>query len=328
MTRSAMVAGGLGLGFLVGMPWLWIRPTLAARTLFFFVFGVGVQRGLLGPPAWVTHWQNLGGLLGPVLLVPATAGLLRTLARLRAEPFHAILGLSLWVPLYLLSGAFRFTPPRFSLTLVLGFLLYAGWELARWPRRWQRAALAVAAGFALWLDLGFLFDSRRLASAWIEAHARPGAVVESTAYGIGRAGQVEVQRYRPAREPYVVTPVPAWLGPLRDRVYSRVPWVEIGQADPTPEPRADRFTREALEARHPDFVLLADLYVRRYRYPIFAAANPTRARYYLDLWEDRMPGYARVERFKFFPAAWWAPRPEFVDPELRLYARVADRPPR
>lgn len=310
-----LLFAGLFLGFALGMPWLWLNPALALKWALhhFNVDGFTFALAGSGYPAWLAHPENLISLLGPLLFLACAAGFIF------CRSFPSLLLLSSWLPFYLLSGSFQIAPARQSLALIPAAIFYAGWFLAQEKfKRLRTPVLALSAAFAVWQVSGFLFDSRFAASRWIEKNIPLHATAEITPY----APQIRVpllvwSRYTAPRDPLSVKPLPSWL---KSRVQNFIPsdLRPIGQSEP--EPDAENYTQAALARRGTQFVILSDWYVERYHYPALAAANPARASYYLDLWEGRMPGYVLIKRFKFFPKAWWSPRPEFVDPEIRIYA--------
>ena len=317
------LAFGLILGFFIGMPWLWTDPWLALKWWLYNALSVPVQRGMAGSAAWLAHAKNLPALLGPVLLIPCLMGLVRSIIEIRLRRFPSIILLAAWTPFYLLTGSFRFTPARFSLGVLPAMIFYAGWELSRWPKLIQRIAAVGAFAFALWLDLGFLFNSRSSASEWLANQAPQGSTIELSPYTAKPPQGVLIWTgYVPARQPLMIKPIPFFLKPLASLVMAEE--LELAERERRrliPEPAPGRFSLEALSQRRPQFVILSDLYVQRYRYAVFAQANPAHARYYLDFWEGRMDNYALAWNYKFFPQHWWAPRPEFVDPEIRIYRR-------
>lgn len=322
---TALLLGfsGLIMGFLIAMPWLWRDPSLALKWWLYNALNVPIQRGLIGAPAWISHLKNIPVLLGPVFLIPFVLGFARVCVSSPRSLTLTVLA-SAWLPFYLLTGSFRFTPPRFSLALLPALILYVSAEVSRWPQNLFKAVLALGFAFVLWLNCGFIYDSRFAAGRWLASQAAPGTTIELSPFTVSPPqGLLTWTGYVPPRDPLVFKPVPFYLTAATKRVMGMELALARDQENGLfPEPAADRFTESALEQRRPQFLALSDFYVDIYRYPRYAQTNPARAKYYLDLWDGRMKNYRLTWRHKFFPKSWWAPKPEFVDPEIKIFSRI------
>jgi hypothetical protein len=295
--ETASVAGGSGLGFLLGSPYAVLDPVAFLSGLAFNHQTRFEYKGLAGSATSFGPYLSLLGdaLTGP-LLAAALAGLLvclgRALLRRDGAAAAAVVAAAAVTPYVLVSAsghqALRFVSPALPAAAWLAAI-----GLASLPRRVApavRGLVAARAAVAAVLVVRLFFvDSRLLAARWLAANVPPGSSVDLITNSAG---------YAPSAPPGLTLRL--------------VPTLSREMAP------ADRFTEAA--ARYPAegaawLVLTASYYERFLDHP---DQRPERTAFFRDLLAGTA-SYAEAARFR--QRGWLRPEAEFVDPEIVVMRR-------
>lgn len=292
---ALLCAGLVAAGFLLTTPF----AVLDYRTFLDYMARQSViakegYKVFAGVSAWAGNFELLGVCFGPVLfplILAAWAGLLIRWMTRRS----AIEALAVFPPLiyYLYIGTWRITAIRYVLPMVPFLILSAVIlvdRLALSRPRLKRPVLAVVAvvlAFSAFVSfrnlLSFTADSRVRAERWMAERVSAGSRIEAYSY----------KMYLPR--------IPSGLAfeRINPDFVADSPGLAVSGADGPAAPDSGRtgnrpaFTREGLQGRNPDYIILSSFYDDRY---LPSASNqtdvlhPELARYYREL-TDGSAGY-------------------------------------
>ena len=235
---------------------------------------------------------------------------------------------------FLEMGSFPRTPTRNVLPLVPFLILMAApfWQaLRRWPRAVALALAPVLAYNLLccaYVGQRFRDDPRTAAQAWMEQHARPGDVIESS-WGCphwtrllsigGKEQRLDKHDTHPTLPGTVVDlrlPIVNGRSQLFSKIFAGNTWVTKELTMHVGNPNEQMFTLPELLKRNPDYVAVYSA--------AYAVRNQTVRTYYEDLLRGKFP-YAIVSdgESAITSSDWFYPRRlDFVGGRITILRRV------